>query len=231
MAKCKKCRHRFVLPIRDEKQLLDWASSCEWHRLFRFMTKGGAKGHTELIVDQLIRIYETRRWAEEDRVRLKNSEEKKVRKMEEKKNQQAREKRRIRNKMQRLSQLESLYSLTPTEFEIYVADIFRAKGYEAFAVGGGGDNGVDVEILTPDGKKKWAIAQCKRYAQDNTVGSGAVRNLVGSCGLAGVQKGFFFTTSSYTRQAVETASKFDWLTLYNGVELVKMAQKTVAATS
>ena len=226
MAKCKKCRHRFVLPIRDEKQLLDWARSCEWRRLFRFMTRGGARGHTESIVDRLIRIYEIRRWAEEDRIRAENFEEKKVREIEAKKDRLAKEKRRIRNKMQRHCQLESLYNLTPTEFEVFVADLYKAKGYEAFAVGGGGDNGVDVEIRTPDGKTKWAIAQCKRYAKGNTVGSGAIRNLVGSCGVAGIQKGFFFTTSSYTRQAIETASKFDWLTLYDGIELVKLIQET-----
>jgi len=195
------------------------------------MTKGGARGHTEPTIDRLIRIYETRRWAEEDRVRAGNFEEEKIRKIKAKKNQREREKRRIKNKMQRHYQLESLRSLTPTEFEVFIADLYKAKGYEAFAVGGGGDNGVDVEILTPDGKAKWAIAQCKRYAQGNTVGSGAIRNLVGSCGLAGVQKGFFFTTSTYTRQAIETASKFDWLTLYNGVELVKLIQKTGAAAS
>ncbi len=225
MAKCQECRHRFILPIHNEQQLLDWASSCKWHRLFRFMTRGGARGHAETVVEKLIRIFEIRRWAEEDRVRAEMLVKEKRRNKAVESDRLAREKRRIRREMQQHRRLDSLRSLTPTEFEVLVADIYKANGYEAFAVGGGSDNGIDVEIYTSDGNTKWAIVQCKRYSEGNTVGSGAIRNFAGSWSLAEVKLGFFVTTSSYTRQAIKTASRFNWLTLYDGPELVKLIQK------
>jgi len=140
MARCKSCLHRFVLPIPDEDRFFKWAGSCEWRRLDRFVTRGGARGHTESTIYRLIRIFETRRWAEEERIREETLVEERSRNMQVKKDLKASEQRRINREMQRLRCLEDLRNLTPTDFEVCVADIYKAQGYEAFAVGGGGSS-------------------------------------------------------------------------------------------
>jgi len=86
--------------------------------------------------------------------------------------------------------------LNPGQFEEYVADLFRIRGYRSRVVGKTNDGGIDIQ-LERDGEK--SIAQCKRYSKP--VGSPAVRDFFGALSGSGAMLGYFVTTSKFTTEA------------------------------
>lgn len=225
-ARCSHCNHRFLLPFGCSKELLHWIATGPWHRVFRFVTRGGARGHTADVIQGLIRTFEERRFEEENRVRRdaaralqKSDEQARLERI-------ALRRRNIQRQLRQKQELQRLCALNPAEFEVLIANLYRAKGYEAFAVGGGADQGIDVKIFKGDGQSLWAIAQCKRYSLGHKVTSNQIREFVGSYGLSGAREGYYFTTSEYTHNALTTASKFSWLTTYSGEQLVLLIGET-----
>ncbi|WP_246113114.1 restriction endonuclease [Allorhodopirellula solitaria] len=123
-------------------------------------------------------------------------------------------------RMQRLRTLTDLRNLEPVEFERLVARLFSQQDeYMGTPVGGSGDDGIDVRIFTSDGAL-WAVAQCKRYGSRNRVSSSEIRDFAGAYMLSGAERGFFFTTGSFTHAARRTADAYKWLETYNGPRLV-----------
>lgn len=108
------------------------------------------------------------------------------------------------------------------EFELAVADVLRAYGYDLQRVGGAGDRGVDLVGTDADGWK--VVVQCKRYGPDNKVGSPAVQSFMGTIFNQDAEQGIFVTTSTYTRQARElvASSRADVL-LIDGRQFTQMA--------
>src|SRR5205823_3964175 len=86
-------------------------------------------------------------------------------------------------------------------FELAVADVLRAYGYDLHRVGGSGDRGVDLTGTDAGGWK--VVVQCKRYGPDNKVGAPAVQNFMGTVVNQDASRGIFVTSSTYTRQAHE----------------------------
>jgi restriction system protein len=113
--------------------------------------------------------------------------------------------------------VEDLYSLSPKAFEHYVATLFRHKGYRVTVSGRSGDEGVDLEIIQPNGKR--AIAQCKRYR--NTVGPEIVRELYGTLIHERVLHAFLVTTAPISEGAREWA-RHKPITLIDGETLVRL---------
>lgn len=108
------------------------------------------------------------------------------------------------------------------DFELAVADVLRAYGYDLRRVGGSGDRGVDLTGTDAGGRK--VIVQCKRYGPDNKVGSPAVQSFIGTVVNQGADRGIFVTTSTYTRQAHEQAiSSRIAVFLVDGAQFTKMA--------
>jgi hypothetical protein len=99
-------------------------------------------------------------------------------------------------------QLEDLLTLSPDEFEEFVADFFRNQGHHVMIKGTPGDHGIDILISTK-AHEKW-IVQCKRYR--SKVGEPALRDLYGAMHAVGAQKGFLVTTSSFSAQARKWAN-------------------------
>jgi hypothetical protein len=117
--------------------------------------------------------------------------------------------------------LDDLLELTPENFEAFIADLFKAYGYEAEVVGGNADHGVDVIVITDQGEK-WVV-QCKKYV--GSVGEPVVRDLFGTMGHEDAQRAYLITTGSFTQQAV------DWtigkpMVLYDGEALIKLIRRT-----
>ena len=218
MGRCSQCNERFILPIPCPATLLDWAKSTSWRRLTRFVTLSGARGHQRHTIDQFVEIFTQRRFAEEHAVHRATSET--GRSLTQSESEWQRSERRL----QRRSILEELISFSPYEFERLIADVFSSRGMSAQAVGGAADNGIDVKIWDGSGKF-WAIAQCKRYAIDNKIGASQIRDFAGAFMLSNVEKGFFFTTSTYTRHAKRTARGYPWLKLYDGDSFVKYIEE------
>lgn len=97
-----------------------------------------------------------------------------------------------------------LQRLTPSEFESYTAELFRALGYKTRVVGGVGDGGIDVEA-EKDGVVHYI--QCKKFIT-RQVPVGAVRDFYGAIAdkLNG-GKGYFITTNVFTLDAEKFAEE------------------------
>ena len=108
--------------------------------------------------------------------------------------------------------------MNPGDFEKYVAQLFRQKGYRVKLRGSKGDLGVDLELTKPGGKR--AIVQCKRY--HNTVGPKIVRELYGTLIHEQVAHAFLVTTADISDAARQWAQSKP-ITFIDGETLVKIA--------
>ncbi|MER6218716.1 restriction endonuclease [Streptomyces sp. NPDC001674] len=78
-------------------------------------------------------------------------------------------------RVQALRSLESIWAMSPLEFEEYIAELCRRDGCTGvLRVGAANDLGADVMGWLPDGRK--LVVQCKRYAKHRTVGSPDLRS-------------------------------------------------------
>ena len=96
--------------------------------------------------------------------------------------------------------LDELHEMDPSEFEAWVTQLFRSRGYFAKNTPDSGDHGVDLWVVTPNGER--AIVQCKRYR--GPVGEPVVRDLYGVMQHENTPLGFLVTTGTIT----EAASKW-----------------------
>lgn len=120
--------------------------------------------------------------------------------------------------------LEQLYALQPYEFEQYVADLFRQKGYRVKLHGRRGDNGVDLRLTQANGKE--AIVQCKRYRK--SIGPDIVRELYGTLMHERAAHAFLVTTADIS-DAARAWAQGKPMTLIDGrtlAHLVSTMQKS-----
>ncbi|MDX1413709.1 MAG: restriction endonuclease [Candidatus Promineifilaceae bacterium] len=114
--------------------------------------------------------------------------------------------------------VEMLYNLSPADFEKYVGELFRKKGYRVKMRGQKGDRGVDLILSQANGRM--AVVQCKRYR--HTIGPDIVRELFGTMIHERVHHAFLVTTADISDAAREWA-KFKPMTLIDGPTLVEIA--------
>ncbi|GAA4145968.1 restriction endonuclease [Streptomyces griseoincarnatus] len=98
-------------------------------------------------------------------------------------------------------------ALTPDEFEAATAELCARDGCtEVQVVGGAGDLGADVTALTPDGRR--LVVQCKRYGEDNKVGSQDLQRFGGTCfTVHEADVAVVVTTGEFTVPALEYAEQ------------------------
>ncbi len=125
--------------------------------------------------------------------------------------------------------LERLQATTPSHFENLIIDLLVAMNYGggrsemAKALGRSGDDGVDGVVREDKLGLDVVYMQAKRYAPDNIVGVGAVRDFVGALEGHRATKGVFVTTSRFARSApeyIERVSKR--VALIDGPELARL---------
>lgn len=140
------------------------------------------------------------------------------------------QKREARRHVQQAQQLGQLLTVSGSEFEDIVADLFRALGYrDMIRIGGSGDLGVDLMGIDPDGLR--VIVQCKRYGRGQKIGSPAVQNLMGAVVNQGADKGVFVTTSTFTAPAIQAANSGRVaVELIDGDRLARIAVEADAST-
>ena len=99
-----------------------------------------------------------------------------------------------------------LHALDADAFERAVAELCERDGcIDVHVVGGAGDLGADVLARTPDGLR--VVIQCKRYAEDNKVGSQDVQRFGGTCYVVHeADIAVLVTTSTFT----EPAAAYAW---------------------
>lgn len=97
-------------------------------------------------------------------------------------------------------------SMTPREFEEFVARIFEAMGYSVELTPPSRDYGVD--IIARRGSDTIAV-QVKRYSPGNNVGSADIQRLIGAMSFKNYRanKGVIVTTSDFTVHAIEQAEE------------------------
>ena len=125
--------------------------------------------------------------------------------------------------------LERVRKAEPAFLERVVVDLLRAMGYGKGDPGMGqvtgrsGDGGIDGKIREDALGLDEVYLQAKRYAADNTVGEGDLRNFAGAIDAAGTTKGVFVTTAGFTKAAkayVEKSPKR--IILIDGEELARL---------
>ena len=114
--------------------------------------------------------------------------------------------------------------MTGTEFELFVAEVYRRQGFVVQLTSHSGDEGID--IIMTDAERKVAV-QCKRQAKP--VAQRALRELLGSMVHAGSGHAMFVTNNTYTKQATSFASA-NGIELVDGDELLQLAKSTVDET-
>ncbi len=109
--------------------------------------------------------------------------------------------------------LDRILQNSPTFFESLIVDLLVAMGYggsrrnAATQLGRSGDGGVDGVINEDVLGLDRVYVQAKRYGQGSSVGRPEVQAFVGSLVGLGASKGVFVTTSTFSAQAVEFASR------------------------
>ncbi|OEH85985.1 hypothetical protein BHU72_14990 [Desulfuribacillus stibiiarsenatis] len=109
---------------------------------------------------------------------------------------------RRRKRIVRDAHIAKLKSMHPLEFEHYIADIFRLKGYTATVTPPTGDAGKDVILIKGSDIR---LVECKRYNSPKVTRPdiqkfhSAIIDSNASCG-------YFITTGYFTKPAIEYVS-------------------------
>ena len=90
--------------------------------------------------------------------------------------------------------------LNPYQFEKYIAQLFKAMGYEVKLTSKVADFGADIIAKK---EKETIVIQVKKYKIDHKVGAKDVQSLMASIWKYKANKAIFITTSYFTRQAYE----------------------------
>lgn len=128
--------------------------------------------------------------------------------------------------------LERVRAASPEFFEDVIVSLLLAMGYggaaqdAARALGRSGDNGVDGVVDQDPLGVDQIYVQAKRYAHGNTISAGDIRDFFGALNLKKAQKGIFFTTSSFSPSAIQTAKDLSTrIVLINGEQLSNLMIK------
>ena len=125
--------------------------------------------------------------------------------------------------------LSRILSAPPAFFERLVVNLLTAMGYGGSlaeagrALGRSGDDGVDGVIDEDALGLDRIYVQAKRYAPENAVSAGDIRNFFGALDLFKATKGLFVTTSYFTASAKDTAKNVSKrVVLVDGEQLTRL---------
>lgn len=108
---------------------------------------------------------------------------------------------------------EAFYQLKDRKFEEVMAEIYSKLGYKVELTKATRDGGKDIIIRRPEILGDFIYyVECKKYAPNNPVGIGLVKNLVGTVDADRVNGGILATTSYFTPDARKfvTDNKYDY---------------------
>lgn len=97
-----------------------------------------------------------------------------------------------------------MYELSPRRFEEFVAEVLDRLGYSVILTPASRDGGKDIYAAKKDHLGSFLyVVECKKYAPDNPVGVGLIRQLNGVVQAEQATAGILATTSFFTRDAKE----------------------------
>ncbi len=103
--------------------------------------------------------------------------------------------------------LAEVGAMSGTEFEEFMADVFRAMGYGVTHMGSSGDQGVDLLLLADDATI--IAVQCKNYAKP--VGNRPVQEVYAGARYQDASRAWVVAPRGYTKGAFELAGRLDVL--------------------
>lgn len=124
--------------------------------------------------------------------------------------------------------LNEVKKTTPTFFEKMVLGLLDKMGYGGYLEGSGehtgksGDEGIDCRIKEDRLGLDVIYVQAKKW--EGTVGRPEIHKFVGALKGQGANKGIFLTTSSFSCEALDYASKIDSpkIVLIDGITLAQL---------
>ncbi len=119
--------------------------------------------------------------------------------------------------------VDSLDTLSGTDFEIFLEKMLKSLGYNAKVTGKAGDQGADLIIETNQDK---IIVQAKRYSKK--VSNKAVQEAVTAKAIYGANKAWVITTNYFQNSAIDAAQANN-VKLTNRDELKHMIQDAYTA--
>jgi restriction system protein len=121
--------------------------------------------------------------------------------------------------------LRYLQQMDEWDFEEFVADLWRRKGWDAEVDGGTNDRGVDVRATQSYPYEQKVLIQAKRYGPTTTVGSPDVQQYASLAHQEpGVDKVLIVTTNGFSSQAKEMARDLNVKTI-DGTGLVHIIRE------
>lgn len=124
--------------------------------------------------------------------------------------------KRLRTARIRKSGIKEVDSMTGEDFELFLGELFKRRGYKVSYTATSGDYGAD--LILKDGPEI-IVVQAKRYA--NTVGVKAVQEIVSAVRMYNATEAWVVTNNYYTRQAEKLADMND-VYLIDRDELIDM---------
>jgi restriction system protein len=120
---------------------------------------------------------------------------------------QHREEERHRYEGSLEGRLEYVHQMSGRDFELFLGEVFQARGCEARVIGAAGDQGVDVLVIPP-GRRPIAI-QAKCYA--DPVSNKAVQEVLAGVLFHRCEFGIVVCSAGFTKGAVELADRMEGL--------------------
>ncbi len=119
---------------------------------------------------------------------------------------------------------ELIFSMSPRQFEEFVAEMYERLGYRVELTQITRDGGKDIILYTdgPIGHNMFYV-ECKRYQKDYLVGVGVVRTFYGAIEADKATAGILITSSSFTSDARSFQKQVQYrMHLFDYMDLIKL---------
>jgi len=105
---------------------------------------------------------------------------------------------------------DKIYELTPRRFEELVASILKDLGFDVEITQATRDGGRDIIAYVRNAVSSYLThIECKRYAPENKVGVGVIREVVGVHNIRKATKSIIVTTSFFSIDAIKEAKMME----------------------
>ncbi|HSE67660.1 MAG TPA: restriction endonuclease [Gemmatimonadales bacterium] len=122
---------------------------------------------------------------------------------------------------------ELMRSLTPRQFEEFVADLYAGAGFDVELTPAQSDGGFDVYARQPAPFGSMVtLIECKQYASHRRVGVEMVRQLAGVVETEQAHAGVLATTATFTSGAQSFAERYKRIALQDYFNLQDMLMAT-----
>lgn len=114
-------------------------------------------------------------------------------------------------------------NMSPREFEVFIAEMFKAIGYEVELTPETCDGGKDIVAFDGCGRKIYIEA--KHYSEKNYVGREICQKITGAMTIDGADECIVITTGQFNQNAIDCCVKYKNLTLMDLNDIMFMLKR------